>query len=106
MSRRLLVPAAIAVLLFATPTPANNPAVYVEATGFGANTVEVSVHNLDAEPTTLRVTVNVELATGAAQTLTSSNLTVGAWEIASVTLTAAQTIVAIGDDPDPIPPSP
>ncbi len=106
MSRRALFPALILLALGAGRAYAVDPGLEASTSAVVDKTVTVDVRNTDAEAATARIVLTVQLNDGSEQTLVSSNVTVEAGASASVTLSASGTIVAIGDDPEPVPPTP
>ena len=106
MFKRILVSLSISALLLSHRPAAAYSNLDVSASGFVSNAIVITIHNADSASETARVTVTVQLSGGVEQTLTSSNVTIEGGSTVSVVLLASQTIVGIGDDPDPIPPSP
>jgi sensor domain CHASE-containing protein len=105
MIQRALLALAVLAALSSGRSVAADPDLQVAATAVAENSVSISIHNSDSASETTRITMSVQLSTGAEQTLTSSNVTVAGGATVFITLSAAQTIVAIGDDPEPIPPT-
>ena len=103
MSKKTALCALILSLAFVA-TPASYTDLSVTATLLSDNHVSVSVHNTSSAATSARVVVTVVLDDGTSQTITSPNLSVDGNATISITLTAARTIVGIGDDPQPFPP--
>lgn len=104
VKRALLTVVAIAALS-SRPLFADDSNLDVATSGVAENSVSISIHNPDSDAETARITLSVELINGTEQTLTSSNVTVEGGATVSITLSAAHTIVAIGDDPEPISPA-
>ena len=102
MKRRIVLIALCAALVFGA-APAATPTVAIESSYFTGRTVTVAVHNADlGAKAVIRVRVTVVLVGGAEQTLMSGKVTVPPGATVYVTLTASATIVAIGDDPQPV----
>jgi hypothetical protein len=104
MIKRTLVVLAALILSFGAMA-ADPPEVEVATSAVGGSTVVVAVHNPDGDPEVVRIQVTVVVEGVGQQTLTSPNLVIGGAATVSVSLSATGTIVAIGDSPEPIPPS-
>jgi P pilus assembly chaperone PapD len=89
-------------LVVLTPARADYSALQASTSGFGGQTVIVSVHNPTSGPVSARVRVAVQLDEDAYFLLTSPNFTIAAGATASISLTAPEPVVAIEDDPEPI----
>ena len=106
MRTRILVSVfALAAFAF-VPSQATEPDLDVVTASVLDRSVVVLVHNDDTEAGTTRITLSVELSGGSSEVLTSSNVTVGGESTVAVTFVASAKIVAIGDGPEPIPPTP
>jgi|SoiMethySBSTD1v2_1073268.scaffolds.fasta_scaffold12323_11 hypothetical protein len=105
MTKRIPILCAL-VLLAAGTVAAIERVVEATVVEFAGPTVVVGVYNPESAAQTVRVQLAVLVSGGGEEILTSANVTVGAGATSYVTLIAASTIVAIGDDPDPIMPSP
>jgi hypothetical protein len=104
-TRTILSALALAAIAF-VPSQATEPDLEVATASVVDRSIVVLVHNDDVEAGTARVTVSVDLEGGSSQVLTSPNITVQGQSTVAVTFVAAEKIVAIGDGPDPIPPTP
>lgn len=94
----------IALSLCLGSVSASSPDVQVAVVSICGNTVNVSVHNSSASPTSTRVTTTVRLVDNSTQVLTSAALTVAAGGTQSIALIAAKPVAVIDDDPIPIAP--
>lgn len=104
--QRILFAFAFVTALGSVGSLAGDPGLEATAVAVVDNSVSISIHNADEDADTARITLSVELVDGTTQTLTSGNVTVAGGATVSISLSAAQRIVAIGDDPDPITPTP
>jgi len=102
MTKRIPLLCALVLTVAGTVAAIERPVeVYAgEATG---PAITLSVYNPESTPQTVRVQVSV-LVAGGDETLTSSNVVVGAGATLNVTLTAGSAILGIGDGPEPLPP--
>jgi len=104
MTKRIPILCAL-VLLVAGTVAAIERVVEATIVEVAGPAVVIGVYNPESTAQTVRVQLAV-FVSGGEEILTSANVTVGAMATSYVTLTAASTIVAIGDDPDPIMPAP
>jgi hypothetical protein len=65
--------------------------------------ISIDVHNPESTAQTIRVQIAV-LVAGGEEILTSANVVVGPGATSTVTLSASSAILAVGDDPQPLPP--
>ena len=103
MSKRAFIICAILLAIPTGPSVAAYSDLQVSVIGFGDTHVTLSLRNPNPAPETGRVQLVVTYDDGTQQTLTTSNVTVDGGTTASITVTGAHAIVAIGDDPQPIP---
>ena len=106
MLKRSLLVCAVLFAILTIPSVAAYADLQVVVTGFGDNHVTISIHNPNSNPETGRAQIPVIYDDGTRQTLTTSNLTLDGGATTSITVTGAHAIVAIGDDPQPIPAAP
>ncbi|HJQ98439.1 MAG TPA: hypothetical protein VJ826_08995 [Candidatus Polarisedimenticolaceae bacterium] len=104
MTKRIPILCAL-VLLAAGTVAAIERVVEATVVEVSGSAVTIGVYNPESTAQTVRVQIAV-LVSGGEEILTSANVTVGGGATSYVTLNATSTIVGIGDDPDPIMPSP
>jgi hypothetical protein len=104
MSRKLSYGLALSLALGATPLMADYSDVQLVGTTVANQHVTVQVGNPNASAESVRIQVVVRVADGSTEVLTTSTVTVAGSSTSSVSVSAANTIVAIIDDPEPISP--
>ncbi|HZN56104.1 MAG TPA: hypothetical protein VFB67_12370 [Candidatus Polarisedimenticolaceae bacterium] len=98
-----LVSLVLALLAASSPISATPADVHVTGSTVSGNQVAVTIQNVGSSPQSTRIQVSAQLANGSIVTLLSAEVSVGAGSSAVVTVSASAPIVAINEDPQPIP---